>query len=133
MDALLGRHAEAGTPAGFAELVAFYRAHPETHLFGMDRLDDAEAMPLMTPAALHALALGNINASDALIRKVMREADVDALIALDFVDWWAIAGAPSLTVPIGTDDEAAVNQRLFRSSSCCSLRHKLTYWTRYWH
>ena len=103
MDAFLSRFATGDTPKSFDELLAVYRAHPETHPYGMDRLEDAVAFRPMTPSEVDDLAQIQTNAANAWIRKTMKEGQVDAMCTLTFVDWWAISGAPSLAIPMGPD------------------------------
>lgn len=105
MDRFLRRYASGETPQSFDELINFYRSHPETHPFGMDRLEDAVRFAPMAPEAVDDWAQLQINAANALIRKTMKTHKVDALCALNFVDWWAIGGAPSIAIPMGLNAE----------------------------
>lgn len=52
MDRFLRRYASGETPQSFDELINFYRSHPETHPFGMDRLEDAVRFAPMAPEAV---------------------------------------------------------------------------------
>ena len=103
MDSFLARYGNGETPRSFAELFRFYRAHPETHPFGMDRLEDAASMPRVAPEELSECVRANVGKARALIGGLMRAHRLDALACAGFVDWWAIAGAPSVTVPLGKD------------------------------
>ena len=105
MDRFLRRYASGETPQSFDELFNFYRSHPETHPFGMDRLEDAVRFAPMAREAVDDWAQLQINAANALIRKTMKTHKVDALCALNFVDWWAIGGAPSIAIPMGPNAE----------------------------
>ncbi len=102
MDALLGRYAREGTPRNFAELCRFYRAHPETHPYGMERLEDALKLPAPSEEEYERVVRRNLSRARNLITGLCRENGVTALLAPQFVDWWAIAGAPSIAVPLGT-------------------------------
>lgn len=102
MDALLGRYGGETTPHSFAQLHRFYREHPETHPFGMDRLDDAAAMAMVPRDSLERLVQQSIARASEMILEVMEKTQADAVAADRFaVDWWSISGAPSVTVPIG--------------------------------
>lgn len=102
MDALLGRYGGETTPHSFAQLHRFYREHPETHPFGMDRLDDAAAMAMVPRDSLELLAQESMARASGKILEVMEKTQADAVAADGFaVDWWSISGAPSVTVPIG--------------------------------
>ncbi|MGN1209710.1 MAG: amidase family protein [Duodenibacillus sp.] len=102
MDVLLERYGSETTPRSFAQLHRFYREHPETHPFGMDRLDDAAAMTMVPRDALERLAQQSIARASEMILEVMEKTQADAVAADGFaVDWWSISGAPSVTVPIG--------------------------------
>lgn len=101
MDRLLGRWATGNVPRTFEELCLFYRTHPEARPFGMDRLDDALAMAAMEPDEFRQLAADAVARARSGIESDCRTLEADGLMVLDFVDWWSIAGAPSLAVPIG--------------------------------
>ena len=103
MDRMLGRYAKGSTPASFEELVRFYRDRPETHPYGMERLDDALAMEPMSDDELETVATENITRANAVINALCEEYGVNFLMAPNFIDWWSIAGAPSAAMPVGLE------------------------------
>lgn len=103
MDDLLGHYAAPPTPSSFAQLYEFYRAHPDTHPFGMNRLDDAAHFEMLPRDEIDAIAEKNIWRARALIADLIEDSETDAVITTSFVDWWSISGAPSITVPMGNE------------------------------
>ncbi len=104
MDDLLGRYAGAETPHSFAGLCECYRSHPDARPFGMDRLDDALAMTMLSKDEIDRIAEESIGRARTQIDDLLEETQADAVASLSFVDWWSISGAPSLTVPIGKEE-----------------------------
>ena len=105
MDRFLGRYASGSTPNSFEALWRFYREHPDTHPFGMDRLDDAAVMPVMTEAEVDAVAAQAVAKARNQIDAALTACRADFLATPVFVDWWAISGAPSITIPLGTESD----------------------------
>ena len=104
MDDLFGRYAGAETPHSFAELCEYYRSHPAARPFGMDRLDDALAMTMLSKDEIDRIAEESIGRAKAQIDKLLAQTQADAIASTSFVDWWSISGAPSMTVPIGKEE-----------------------------
>jgi len=105
MDRFLGRYATGNTPRSFRELAHVYETHPDVRPFGMDRIADALSMPPMEQRELDRLAQHNIQRAREAIDLILRQGPYDALLGFAFTDWWAIAGAPSLTLPLGTSPQ----------------------------
>lgn len=100
MDDLLGQYGGGETPSSFSELYEYYRSHPETHPYGMDRLDDAMKMVMLPKDEIDRIADESIGRANQLIDGLLEKTQADAVVSATFVDWWSISGAPSITVPI---------------------------------
>lgn len=101
MDDLLGQYGGEGTPSSFSELYEYYRNHPETHPYGMDRLEDAMKMVMLPKDEIDCIADESIGRANQLIDGLLEKMQADAVVSTTFVDWWSISGAPSITVPLG--------------------------------
>jgi Asp-tRNA(Asn)/Glu-tRNA(Gln) amidotransferase A subunit family amidase len=96
------RYSDGNHVGDVESLVAYYRAREEHHPYGFDRLTDAleyDADAAGYEDLVHeTLTRANLAIEDALARS-----QAQALIAFDFVNWWAIAQAPYMAVPWGVD------------------------------
>lgn len=102
IDWLLKEYATQDVPADFASLCALYCKTPSMRPFGMDRMFLAQKLSSEVSEkdyreAVKRTVTSNRTAIDALLS----EYRVDALLFPSRLDWWALAGAPSLAVPIG--------------------------------
>ena len=102
VDALLKEYATQDVPPDFASLCALYCKTPSMRPFGMDRMFLAQKLSSEVSEkdyqeAVKRTVTSNRTAIDALLS----EYRVDALLFPGRLDWWALAGAPSLAVPIG--------------------------------
>lgn len=102
VDALLKEYATQDVPPDFASLCALYCKTPSMRPFGMDRMFLAQKLSSEVSEkdyqeAVKRTVTSNRTAIDALLS----EYRVDALLFPGRLDWWALAGAPSLVVPIG--------------------------------
>lgn len=102
IDCLLKEYATQDVPADFASLCALYCKTPSMRPFGMDRMFLAQKLSSEVSEkdyqeAVKRTVTSNRTAIDALLS----EYRVDALLFPGRLDWWALAGAPSLAVPIG--------------------------------
>ena len=102
IDWLLKEYATQDVPADFASLCALYCKTPSMRPFGMDRMFLAQKLSSEVSEkdyqeAVKRTVTSNRTAIDALLS----EYRVDALLFPGRLDWWALAGAPSLAVPIG--------------------------------
>ena len=102
IDWLLKEYATQDVPADFASLCALYCKTPSMRPFGMDRMFLAQKLSSELSEkdyqeAVKRTVTSNRTAIDALLS----EYRVDALLFPGRLDWWALAGAPSLAVPIG--------------------------------
>lgn len=102
IDWLLKEYATQDVPADFASLCALYCKTPSMRPFGMDRMFLAQKLSSEVSEkdyqeAVKCTVTSNRTAIDALLS----EYRVDALLFPGRLDWWALAGAPSLAVPIG--------------------------------
>lgn len=102
IDWLLKEYATQEVPADFASLCALYCKTPSMRPFGMDRMFLAQKLSSEVSEkdyqeAVKRTVTSNRTAIDALLS----EYRVDALLFPGRLDWWALAGAPSLAVPIG--------------------------------
>lgn len=102
IDWLLKEYATQDVPADFASLCSLYCKTPSMRPFGMDRMFLAQKLSSEVSEkdyqeAVKRTVTSNRTAIDALLS----EYRVDALLFPGRLDWWALAGAPSLAVPIG--------------------------------
>lgn len=102
IDWLLKEYATQDVPADFASLCALYCKTPSMRPFGMNRMFLAQKISSEVSEkdyqeAVKRTVTSNRTAIDALLS----EYRVDALLFPGRLDWWALAGAPSLAVPIG--------------------------------
>lgn len=102
IDWLLKEYATQDVPPDFASLCAVYCKTPSMRPFGMDRMFLAQKLSSEVSEkdyqeAVKRTVTSNRTAIDALLS----EYRVDALLFPGRLDWWALAGAPSLAVPIG--------------------------------
>lgn len=102
VDALLKEYATQDVPPDFASLCALYCKTPSMRPFGMDRMllaqrFNSEVSEKDYQETVKRTVTSNRTAIDALLS----EYRVDALLFPGRLDWWALAGAPSLAVPIG--------------------------------
>lgn len=102
IDWLLKEYATQDVPPDFASLCALYCKTPSMRPFGMDRMFLAQKLSSEVSEkdyqeAVKRTVTSNRTAIDALLS----EYRVDALLFPGRLDWWALAGAPSLAVPIG--------------------------------
>lgn len=101
IDWLLKEYATQDVPPDFASLCALYCKTPSMRPFGMDRMFLAQKLSSEVSEkdyqeAVKRTVTSNRTAIDALLS----EYRVDALLFPSRLDWWALAGAPSLAVPI---------------------------------
>lgn len=94
----LMRYAGKDQPHSFEELVRFYREHPESHPYGMDRLEDAFQFK-EEPKKYAELVEREKQRANQFIENLMDEHQVQFLISSEFVDWWSIGGGPTMTFP----------------------------------
>lgn len=102
IDWLLKEYATQDVPPDFASLCALYCKTPSMRPFGMDRMFLAQKLSSEVSEkdyqeAVKRTVTSNRTAIDALLSGYR----VDALLFPGRLDWWALAGAPSLAVPIG--------------------------------
>lgn len=102
IDWLLKEYATQDVPADFASLCALYCKTPSMRPFGMDRMFLAQKLSSEVSEkdyqeAVKRTVTSNRTAIDALLS----EYRVDALLFPGRLDWWGLAGAPSLAAPIG--------------------------------
>lgn len=100
MTKFLQRFGSQNEPGSFEELVERYRERPHAHLYGMERLEDALAMPQIAKSNLKKLVRANVAKARNLIDSILERYDADSLGFLNFVDWFSIGGGPSCTLPV---------------------------------
>lgn len=92
MTCFLQRFGSDNEPRSFEELVERYRERPHAHLYGMERLEDALAMPQITKPDLKKLVQENVAKARNLIDDILAHYDADFVGFLNFVDWFSIGG-----------------------------------------
>lgn len=97
MTKFLERYGSASEPKNFQELIERYRRRPESHRYGMERLDDAFAMP---DPKDDELACRNIKKANEFIENLLFKYDADYIISSEYLDWWAIGGGPTIAFPV---------------------------------
>lgn len=102
IDWLLKEYATQDVPADFASLCALYCKTPSMRPFGMDRMFLAQKLSSEVSEKDYQEAVKRtVTSNRAAIDALLSEYRVDALLFPGRLDWWALAGAPSLAVPIG--------------------------------
>lgn len=99
MDAFLSAFAREGTPKSFNELYAWYTLNPDSHPYGMERLTDAASMAKLSKPDYDQLIESSIASAYLATENVLQ--GVNAVMSLVYLDSWAIAGSPTITIPIG--------------------------------
>ncbi len=99
MTKFLKRYAGSNQPHSFEELVQYYRDHPESRPFGMDRLEDAFQFREESSEFIKLVEREKQRANQ-FIEKLMNENNVQFLISSEYLDWWSIGGGPTMTFPI---------------------------------
>lgn len=97
MTKFLEPYGSASEPKSFRELVEKYRSRPESHRYGMERLEDALAMPEPKDKEL---ANRNIEKANDLIESLLLKYDADYIVSSEYLDWWAIGGGPTIAFPV---------------------------------
>ena len=97
MTKFLERYGSASEPKSFRELVEKYRSRPESHRYGMERLEDAFAMP---EPKEKELANRNIEKANDFIESLLLKYDADYIVSSEYLDWWAIGGGPTIAFPV---------------------------------
>lgn len=85
-------------PHSFEELVQCYRNRPESHPFGMDRLEDAFQFKEEAEIFVKLVEQEKERANQ-FIERIMAEHKVQFLVSSEYVDWWSIGGGPTMTFP----------------------------------
>lgn len=105
MTKFLQRFGSNGEPGSFEELVERYRERPHAHLYGMERLEDALAMPQIPKAELKKLVQRNVAKARNLIDRILLRHDADFVGFLDYVDWFSIGGGASCMLPVSFESK----------------------------
>lgn len=100
MTEFLQRYGSVNEPGSFEKLVERYRERPHAHLYGMERLEDALALPQIAKSDLKKLVRANVAKARNLINSILDRYDADFIGFLNFVDWFSIGGGPSCTLPV---------------------------------
>ncbi len=100
-DRYLQKYGNGKTPGTFKDLVKMYEMRAQHHPYGMDRLTDALkfSSDLNNPTYRNALERGIGNTTRA-IDETLKETNAQAIIAVGFVPWWAVARAPYVALPL---------------------------------
>lgn len=102
IDWLLKEYATQDVPADFASLCALYCKTPSMRPFGMDRMLLAQKFNSeVSEKDYQETVKRTVTSNRTLIEKLLTSHRVDALLFPGRLDWWALAGAPSLAAPIG--------------------------------
>ena len=109
MTCFLQRFGSDNEPRSFEELVERYRERPHAHLYGMERLEDALAMPQITKPDLKKLVQENVAKARNLIDDILAHYDADFVGFLNFVDWFSIGGGPSCTLPVSFETKPPIS------------------------
>ena len=109
MAEFLQRFGSDNEPRSFEELVERYRERPNAHLYGMERLEDALAMPQIQKSDLKKLVQENVAKARDLINSILDRYDGDFVGFLNFVDWFSIGGGPSCTLPVSFETKPPIS------------------------
>ena len=105
----LHRYGPDNEPRSFEGLVECYRERPHAHLYGMERLEDALAMPQIEKSELKKLVQENVAKARNLINSILDRYDADFVGFLNFVDWFSIGGGPSSTLPVSFETKPPIS------------------------
>ena len=105
----LHRYGSDNEPRSFEGLVECYRERPHAHLYGMERLEDALAMPQIEKSELKKLVQENVVKARNLINSILDRYDADFVGFLNFVDWFSIGGGPSSTLPVSFETKPPIS------------------------
>ncbi len=100
MTSFLKRYGRDFEPRDFQELVTRYQKRPHSHLYGMERLEDAMAMHELSEHEAQMLTASSIAKANSLIEELLVKYDADYIASSDYLDWWAIGGGPTAAVPV---------------------------------
>lgn len=112
MTSFLQKFGSSSEPKSFEDLVRHYRERPNSHKFGMERLEDALSMKELSEEELTLLVSHNIAKANHCVERLLNSYDSDFLMFADYVDWFAIGGGPSITLPIDFSSELPVSVML---------------------
>ncbi len=116
MTQFLQRFGSDKEPGSFEELVGRYRERQHAHLYGMERLEDALAMPQIAKDELKKLVKENVEKARSLIEGILERYDADFIGLLNFVDWFSIGGGPSCTLPVSFETKPPISIMLGSSA-----------------
>lgn len=105
----LHRYGPDNEPRSFEGLVECYRERSHAHLYGMERLEDALAMPQIEKSELKKLVQENVAKARNLINSILDRYDADFVGFLNFVDWFSIGGGPSSTLPVSFETKPPIS------------------------
>lgn len=105
----LHRYGPDNEPRSFEGLIECYRERPHAHLYGMERLEDALAMPQIEKSELKKLVQENVAKARNLINSILDRYDADFVGFLNFVDWFSIGGGPSSTLPVSFETKPPIS------------------------
>ncbi len=100
MTNFLQRYASGTEPETFEALVERYSSRAHSHPYGMERLTYALEADLPHGKALSDLVQTNIQKANRLVEEVLKMTGAQAALTLSYLDWWAIGGGPTLSMPI---------------------------------
>lgn len=100
MTDFLQRYASETEPKTFEALVERYISRAHAHPYGMERLTYAQETELPHGKALDFLVQINTQKANRLIEEALEMSGAQAVLSLNYLDWWAIGGGPSLSMPI---------------------------------
>lgn len=109
MTEFLQRYGSVNEPGSFEKLVERYRERPHAHLYGMERLEDALALPQIAKSDLKKLVRANVAKARNLINSILDRYDADFIGLLNFVDWFSIGGGPSCTLPVSFETKPPIS------------------------
>lgn len=100
MTDFLQRYAPETMPQTFEALVERYSSRAHSHPYGMERLTYALKADLPDGKDLNRLVRTNTQKANLLIRQALEMSGAQAALTLSYLDWWAIGGGPTLSMPI---------------------------------
>ena len=109
MTEFLQRYGSVNEPGSFEKLVERYRERPHAHLYGMERLEDALALPQIAKSDLKKLVRTNVAKARNLINSILDRYDADFIGFLNFIDWFSIGGGPSCTLPVSFETKPPIS------------------------
>lgn len=130
-DRFLLKYGNGSTPADFKSLVQLYEMRLPHHPYGIDRLTASLSFDPDTAASAYRKALqSGIAACTAVIDRLLKENQAQAIATTRFLPWWAVGRAPSLALPFDERSDRkplglVIGARRFEDRTVCNIAKRI--------